>query len=301
MRTLTPALILAPFVLLVACGGDKDDDSATTSSGTTVGTTPAGAATGVASGTASGTPTELEDCTDGVDNDLDGLLDCEDDDCVSSSACLESDCTNGTDDDADGLVDCLDEDCWGNGCQVTIATLQTFGPVEVKAVSSWRTVYGDPSCAGSSSAFEGTITLPNPAGTVQHIPASGGTWTTCDWSASASEITMYSSSFASYAVPLPVSRTGFAIDPSCAIQDSSFLPQHWLLNVTGSTVDMRTRPSGNGPVWWTLNTFGPYYANSTSGSYQVDAGLCDSNVNTFQYTASWFDVTAGSPYTALDQ
>ena len=60
------------------------------------------------------------DCTDGVDDDGDGLVDCADPDCAADPACSgdddtsagpAEDCTNGVDDDADGDVDCADPDC----------------------------------------------------------------------------------------------------------------------------------------------------------------------------------------------
>lgn len=53
-------------------------------------------------------------CRDGVDEDGDGLTDCEDPDCMSSPLCPgehETDCDNGMDDDGDGLTDCDDADC----------------------------------------------------------------------------------------------------------------------------------------------------------------------------------------------
>jgi len=50
-------------------------------------------------------------CTDGVDDDRDGNVDCDDYDCDSDPACTETDCTNGADDDGDGDVDCDDYDC----------------------------------------------------------------------------------------------------------------------------------------------------------------------------------------------
>ncbi|MGR3310341.1 MAG: hypothetical protein ACUZ77_06155, partial [Candidatus Brocadiales bacterium] len=53
-------------------------------------------------------PCPAEDCTNGIDDDGDGLVDCNDSDCPP---CSTEDCTNGTDDDGDGLVDCLDPDC----------------------------------------------------------------------------------------------------------------------------------------------------------------------------------------------
>jgi hypothetical protein len=55
------------------------------------------------------------DCTDGADNDADGLFDCNDPDCSGSPDCTENfsagDCTDGADNDADGLYDCADPDC----------------------------------------------------------------------------------------------------------------------------------------------------------------------------------------------
>ena len=53
--------------------------------------------------------TFAEDCTDGQDNDCDGLADCDDSDCEAS--CFELDCADGQDGDGDGDVDCDDSDC----------------------------------------------------------------------------------------------------------------------------------------------------------------------------------------------
>ncbi len=52
-------------------------------------------------------------CSDGLDNDSDGWVDCADPDCASNPACQTSPeiCNNGLDDDGDGLVDCNDPDC----------------------------------------------------------------------------------------------------------------------------------------------------------------------------------------------
>jgi hypothetical protein len=53
-------------------------------------------------------------CDDGVDNDGDGLTDCEDDDCAEDPACqvdVETVCDDGVDNDGDGLTDCDDPDC----------------------------------------------------------------------------------------------------------------------------------------------------------------------------------------------
>ncbi|MED5373238.1 MAG: hypothetical protein VX899_19625 [Myxococcota bacterium] len=51
-------------------------------------------------------------CSDGTDNDQDGLTDCDDDDCddLCESGGATEVCDNGSDDDGDGAVDCDDSD-----------------------------------------------------------------------------------------------------------------------------------------------------------------------------------------------
>ncbi|MCK6524808.1 hypothetical protein L6R49_25675 [Myxococcota bacterium] len=56
-------------------------------------------------------------CNDAIDNDEDGVTDCDDDDCAEAPACdgsapdPETLCDDGTDDDGDGAIDCDDSDC----------------------------------------------------------------------------------------------------------------------------------------------------------------------------------------------
>ena len=58
------------------------------------------------------------DCANGTDDDGDGRVDCLDSDCGATSTCAREDCSNGTDDDGDSRVDCLDSDCdWAPGCE----------------------------------------------------------------------------------------------------------------------------------------------------------------------------------------
>jgi hypothetical protein len=52
-----------------------------------------------------------EICNDLIDNDDDGLIDCADADCYSSSLCIREICNDLVDNDGDGLVDCADLDC----------------------------------------------------------------------------------------------------------------------------------------------------------------------------------------------
>ena len=74
----------------------------------------------------------IEDCIDGIDNDFDDLIDCEDPDCDEN--CMDpeepvdpvpppgdddddempiepEDCSDGIDNDGDGFIDCADQDC----------------------------------------------------------------------------------------------------------------------------------------------------------------------------------------------
>ena len=53
-------------------------------------------------------PVDLEVCQNGLDDDCDGLADCDDPDCPP---CNEASCSDGLDNDTDGRVDCLDPDC----------------------------------------------------------------------------------------------------------------------------------------------------------------------------------------------
>jgi len=56
-----------------------------------------------------------EDCADTIDNDGDGLVDCDDVECAGHGVCVveptEVSCANGRDDDGDGYADCDDPDC----------------------------------------------------------------------------------------------------------------------------------------------------------------------------------------------
>ena len=59
---------------------------------------------------------KFEICNDSVDNDDDGLIDCNDPDCSKNSYCIKPNeiCTDGIDNDEDGFIDCEDTDCRNN-------------------------------------------------------------------------------------------------------------------------------------------------------------------------------------------
>jgi hypothetical protein len=59
------------------------------------------------------TPPVTEDCDNLGDDDGDGFVDCDDNDCVGDPACAPAEvfCDNDVDDDGDGFADCNDSDC----------------------------------------------------------------------------------------------------------------------------------------------------------------------------------------------
>ncbi len=54
-----------------------------------------------------------EICNDRIDNNGNGLLDCEDPDCADAVECESEICDNGVDDNNDGHIDCQDVECYG--------------------------------------------------------------------------------------------------------------------------------------------------------------------------------------------
>ena len=68
----------------------------------------------------------VEDCTDGVDNDDNGLVDCDDPACQEGDAgadlCYEATCDDGIDNDGDGMVDGCDSDCPAEPCPICPVT-----------------------------------------------------------------------------------------------------------------------------------------------------------------------------------
>ncbi len=57
---------------------------------------------------------QSEDCGNEIDDNGDGLIDCDDPICGYHPDCGGEDCTNGSDDNGDGLIDCDDPDCVGH-------------------------------------------------------------------------------------------------------------------------------------------------------------------------------------------
>jgi|SRR3989344_5637749 len=68
-----------------------------------------------------------ESCAGGVDEDHDGWVDCLDSECMSDPECIEAMCDDGGDEDGDGATDCADSDCAADPvCQATANLMQNL-------------------------------------------------------------------------------------------------------------------------------------------------------------------------------
>ncbi len=143
MRAASPPLCLSLglLVALGACSGGDDGDKVDDSAVERVETS----------------------CTNNQDDDVDGLIDCDDDDCAADPVCLapdaETSCEDGVDEDLDTLTDCDDPDCdaeltciWPSAIQVDLeATLTAYGEVECQINSDTSIAYYFDSCVTSAS------------------------------------------------------------------------------------------------------------------------------------------------------
>lgn len=59
-------------------------------------------------------PATPEICNDGINNNCDFLIDCDDTVCSTDPLCVDVDCSDGIDSDNDGFTDCRDSDCIGS-------------------------------------------------------------------------------------------------------------------------------------------------------------------------------------------
>ena len=95
------------------------------------------------------------DCSNGTDDDEDGLTDCDDPDCSDDPACPEN-CTNGVDDDADGDSDCDDTECAGiEPCVETFCGDGLDGDQDGMTDCEDPDCAGDPACESVGPDFDG--------------------------------------------------------------------------------------------------------------------------------------------------
>lgn len=86
------------------------------------------------------------DCSNNIDDDADGVSDCDDSDCDGNNSCLtetETSCSNDVDDDGDGDIDCDDSDCNDNSlCDEDDDSSETKATVESGKACDESTGFG---------------------------------------------------------------------------------------------------------------------------------------------------------------
>ncbi len=171
---------------------------------------------------------------DGIDNDCDGLLDCEDGDCAG--VCTEAGaCDDGDDNDLDGWTDCEDDDCWdscasdGVKLRVISGSMRvanrvqerrhwfTWGGVDLHTDESWtalRTVW--------AQSVKGVLARP-----ADTTGAASTAMVVCEWSVDRATISWYQlggRSGHAYDLWIQQNRSGFTIEPACATFGTSVFP-----------------------------------------------------------------------------
>ncbi len=206
-------------------------------------------------------PGATEDCSNGVDDDCNGLLDCEDGSC--SNPCTETTCDDSLDEDLDGDTDCADEDCMGLGvCRVQTRVRVASGQGSATYHRMWD--YGGDCSATNILLSTARGTFSSVRGTVLATHGTGTTATssTCTWAAqklSWNQQRAFSetgqchagNSVSSYTWPgLQVS--GLQLDSACGLTGSQWLPPHLNL-VSGAVQAIEARgfyPSPSSGASW---------------------------------------------------
>ena len=114
-------------------------------------------------------------CDNRVDDDLDGLIDCQDPDCVEAELCEDSfeRCRDGRDNDRDGFTDCFAESCAEAGAcdpftpETPCDFLEQTGCPA--GMGCWPTATGEARCAPLAGAVRAHTEACDPS-----IPVSGG-------------------------------------------------------------------------------------------------------------------------------
>lgn len=226
-----------------------------------------------------------EVCGNGVDDDLDGTIDCEDADCVGAAGCSEL-CSDGLDNDGDGLLDCDDDECWGLGChpEGVRAQVNTGQVTYERDYGAGRGGYcgffydwdqSHTTITGRALGVVGTVAVLPPGGAW-----GGGSTTTCSWGvATASFGDRYryvdsTTAFTSHTVT-PVTRAGVWVAPGCRLAGSAFLPDElWLRGAAFEDSDS---------VPWYVRGGSPVLMGSTAGmSTNASCGT-----NTYYHRNYW--------------
>ncbi len=214
-----------------------------------------------------------EVCGNGSDDDQDGLLDCEDADCVGSTGCGEI-CGDGIDNDNDGYAECLDDECWGlQDCgdgmvsQVRGGTLTHIDELE-------RSTHADYSASGASfhwisSHRQVGLEALSVYGSVVLLDASPVR--RCTWRLD--RVSLFDRvPWRSAMIP---TRSGFTTSGACGLTSTAFLPP---ISPTASYGPVWQVPLAEDNKWYVGSVIG----SSTHISGDVAVGCCSSQRTSWQ-------------------
>ena len=253
-------------------------------------------------------PGRAEDCEDGVDRDCDGLVDCEDGDCVGERVCEERDCLDGIDNDGNGFADLDDSACW-TPCDADAGShciRVNRGTARIGFTGRWTERQGSsPSMSSSSTTAQRTndIRLYSLVGLAKVYTAGGEH--ACSWSVDRSSATFQTSrrnrwrNRWSSSTWLTTYSTGFTTTMRTSF-DTSWLRSRTATSVGGpvhrtglhigsgcpASFDSADFPRSLGPSWGVLASGGqPWLLPSPYGSWMEDF-------------TSWIEVSSGSTWVA---
>jgi len=198
-----------------------------------------------------------EVCANGIDDDCNGLVDCEDATCVAAAHCSEQGaCTDGQDNDLDGWVDCDDEDCWGAECHLDGVQVRRLGG-ELVYREQWfhSETHHFGSVKWTTHRVSGTAL--DVSGSVRVIPAgarwsTATSWTTCQFNVA--RAVFLGSEVKSWGpvsrTPIEVSRSGFYVETGCRLADDSFLPRVLRAPRGASPPNLSWTPPAGPGVWY---------------------------------------------------
>ncbi len=233
-------------------------------------------------------PDATEICDSGADEDCNGLVDCEDAACASSSSsCFESVCDDNEDDDDDGLVDCVDDDCAGIGDCMVIVSQVSDGMLKNRHLR-WGSVGSASGSSGahiewSSTSYADALVAQSLTGTMKVYENSAVQ--TCVWGVGRMQLDR--SSFGAGPTS-SLARSGFATSGGCGLS-SFFLPQA-LVASSGWALT-----ASAGLPWYAVahpqqgsNLPAPLaFSGQTSSSYGGWGGGWNYQYTSFQSTFSW--------------
>jgi len=240
-----------------------------------------------------------EACDDGVDNECDGLVDCEDGQC--KDACTEQDCADEVDNDNDGDTDCFDEDCaGGTDCEVGVAAAWVVagsGRV-LHSERTWSGIDHWTYAWGYGWGWQATFT---DIQGVLAIRTSSMATIQCTWSVSymwASDGFFRTTDHVGLADSarwnLGPTRSGFALSSGCPVSTSGWLPSTLEASPKGVTLGNRssTYSYGSTPIWYRGASIQQHTSYTTVESYT-------NSYNWFAASTTWIDYTMPSLTTGV--